>query len=115
MSIKHTYRVNIMSEYINFSENELQVVIKKAEKALKEKQLEKRKEVVAEIRKLADSIGVSVEITDGEIKSVKAVKKVSAKYRNPDDFSQTWTGRGLTPKWMKVLIGAGHDKTEFLI
>lgn len=104
-----------MSEYKNLSENELQAVIEKAEKALKEKKIEKRKEVIAQIRELADSIGVTVEIHDSENKTAKAVKKVSAKYCNPDDPAQTWTGRGLTPKWMKTLVDAGRDKSEFLI
>ncbi|MCK5830952.1 MAG: H-NS histone family protein [Methylococcales bacterium] len=104
-----------MSEYKNLSENELQVVIKKAEKALKEKKVEKRKEVIAQIRKLSDSIGVTVEIIDIDNKRAKTVKKVSAKYCHPDDSSQTWTGRGLTPKWMKELVDSGRDKSEFLI
>lgn len=104
-----------MSEYKNLSEDELQVVIEKAEKALKEKKIEKRKEVISQIKTLADSIGVTVEIRGSENKAAKAVKKVSAKYCNPDDSSQTWTGRGLTPKWMKILVDAGRDKSEFLI
>jgi len=104
-----------MTEYNALSEKELQTVIDQAEKALKEKQIIKRKEVIAQIKSLATSIGVTVVIKEDEKKSVKKGKKVAAKYYNPADESQKWTGRGVTPKWMRALVEAGHDKSEFLI
>ncbi|MDT8992658.1 H-NS histone family protein [Curvibacter sp. APW13] len=39
--------------------------------------------------------------------------KVEPKYRNGD--GQTWTGRGVAPKWMSEAIAAGRSKDEFLI
>ena len=36
--------------------------------------------------------------------------KVEPKYRNPDDASQTWTGRGKPPAWI-----ANEDREKFLI
>ena len=41
-------------------------------------------------------------------KSKMAGIKVPPKYRNPDDASQTWTGRGVAPKWAAQLRAAGH-------
>ncbi len=104
-----------MTEYSNLSETELQAVIDNAAVALKEKKSLKRKETIAEIKKLANSIGVTVNIIDDNIPSSRKGKKVPAKYRNPKDKTQTWTGRGVAPKWMQALIAAGHDKSEFLI
>lgn len=104
-----------MNEYNNLSENELQTVIEKAEKALKEKQAIQRKEVIAQIRALAASINVIVDIQDSDKKATKKGKKVAAKYRNPADSSQTWTGRGVAPIWMQTLIKSGQDKSDFLI
>ena len=104
-----------MSEYNNLSETELQAVIDEAEKALKDKQSKKRKEVIAQIKELAASIGVTVNIQGTEKKNARKGKKVAAKYVNPDDATQTWTGRGVAPKWMQVLLKAGRDKSEFLI
>lgn len=104
-----------MNEYQNLSEKELQIVIDKAAKVLEEKQLEKRKEVITTIKTLAASIGVTVDISESESKAAKTVKKVAPKYRNPENFSQTWTGRGVSPKWMQALIDAGHAKSEYLI
>lgn len=39
--------------------------------------------------------------------------KVEPKYRNSD--GQTWTGRGVAPKWISGAIAAGRSKDEFLI
>ena len=39
--------------------------------------------------------------------------KVEPKYRNSD--GQTWTGRGVAPKWMTEAIAAGRSKDDFLI
>ncbi len=104
-----------MTEYSKLSETELQNVINQAEKALIDKQAVKRKEVIVQIKELAASIGVSVDISEGSKKVIKKGKKVAAKYQNPTDSNQTWTGRGVSPKWMQALIDSGRDKSEFLI
>ncbi|MGR9012648.1 MAG: H-NS histone family protein [Gammaproteobacteria bacterium] len=102
-----------MTEYQDLSEHELQAVIVNAEKALKNKQANKRKEVIAQIKELAASIDVIVEIHETEKKSVRKGSKVAIKYRHPDDFNKTWTGRGVAPKWMQELLNAGHQRSEF--
>ncbi len=105
-----------MTDLNKLSEAELQAFIENAEKALKEKQSSKRKEVIAQIKELAASIGATVDIHEAEKKSErKASGKVAARYRNPVDASQTWSGRGLAPKWMQALIASGRDKSEFEI
>ncbi len=38
---------------------------------------------------------------------------VAAKYRGPN--GETWSGRGLTPKWLSALITDGRTKEEFAI
>ena len=102
-----------MTEYQNFSESELQAVIESAEKALKIKQANKRKEVIAQIKELAASIDVTVEIVEGDKKSARKGVKLPVKYRHPENAEQTWTGRGVMPKWMQALLDAGHDRSEF--
>jgi DNA-binding protein H-NS len=56
----------------------------------------------------------------GTAKSVKAPKAarkasnpVAPKYRGP--HGETWTGRGLTPKWLSTLVAQGQSKDSFLI
>ena len=50
-------------------------------------------------------------------KTEKASKKagvaVAAKYRGPN--GETWSGRGLTPKWLSSLIAQGQSKESFAI
>jgi DNA-binding protein H-NS len=50
-------------------------------------------------------------------KAPKAPKKagtpVAAKYRGPN--GETWSGRGLTPKWLASLVAQGQSKDAFLI
>ncbi len=43
----------------------------------------------------------------------KAINPVAPKYRGPN--GETWTGRGLTPKWLSTLIAQGRAKDSFLI
>lgn len=102
-----------MTEYQNLSENELQAVIENAEKALKAKKANKRKEVLLQIKELAASIDVNVEIIEGDRRSSRKGIKVPIKYRHPDDASKAWTGRGVTPKWLQELMDAGHDRAEY--
>ena len=53
----------------------------------------------------------------GAAKAPKAAKKaaspVAAKYRGPN--GETWSGRGLTPKWLATLVAQGQAKEAFLI
>jgi DNA-binding protein H-NS len=40
---------------------------------------------------------------------------VAPKYRNPEDPSQTWAGRGLRPLWLRNAIKSGKKLEGFLI
>jgi DNA-binding protein H-NS len=35
-------------------------------------------------------------------------RKLSPAYRNPNDPSQTWTGRGRRPRWLVAALDAGN-------
>ena len=41
--------------------------------------------------------------------------KVAPKYRNPANTKETWTGRGLKPRWMAELLKKGKKVEDFLI
>lgn len=45
----------------------------------------------------------------------KSRSKNPAKYRNPEDPSQTWTGRGRKPQWVKDAQEAGKDLSDLAI
>lgn len=105
------------SKLNDLSETQLQEMIENARRALRDRQDSRRKEVYAQIRKLAASVGATVEISEASERGSKAVRtgKVAAKYRNPADHSQTWTGRGMKPVWLRELLNKGRNISEFAI
>lgn len=97
----------------NMTIEQLQDLIKDAETAIRRKQREQRSEVIQQMRQLASTIGVSVEISSGG-KTTKKTKS-AAKYRNPKNAGQTWTGRGPKPKWFKDAIAGGKKPEDLAI
>lgn len=41
--------------------------------------------------------------------------KVAAKFRNPSNPEETWSGRGRSPRWMTALVAKGKSPNDFLI
>ena len=95
--------------------------LKKIESAVKSKKQDK---ALAQIVKLAKENAISakdIEAAMGSAKAKKATKvkgvgakksalkgaKVAPKYQNPSNHEQTWSGRGVTPKWVAVLKAEG--------
>ena len=46
-------------------------------------------------------------------KSKAAGVPVAAKYKGPN--GETWSGRGLSPKWLTALIAQGRSKSDFAV
>lgn len=42
-------------------------------------------------------------------------RTVAAKYANPDDPGETWTGRGRKPRWLNAKLQEGAKIEKFLI
>lgn len=85
-----------------------------------EKALEKAaKQKIVDARKAAEEAaakhGFSLQdLLDGK-KTAKTSKAVKAKYRNPEDPKQTWSGRGRQPGWYKDAISKGTDPATLLV
>lgn len=97
----------------HMSETDLAAMIENAQKALKDKQEGKKREVLAQIRELAASINVTVEISESGKPAARKGGRVAVKYRNPANASEKWTGRGMKPKWLRELIDQGRSLEEF--
>jgi DNA-binding protein H-NS len=82
----------------------------KVKAAIYEKRVSERAGMRAKMEDIARASGFSVAELFGGRKG-KGGKGV-AKYRNPKDPSQTWTGRGRRPTW---IIEAGGNIERFLI
>lgn len=115
------------------SPKELDTLINKAKK--RQSTLKKRKPLAtvrARLRAAAAAEGYTIaELFGGAAsksagptaprKAAKAGKagrklgKVPPKYRNPENESETWTGRGKQPRWMAELVAQGKTADDFLI
>lgn len=104
---------------LQLSLHELAELVQNAEKALADKKKSERKNVIAKIKELAESIGVTVTIHDagGATRTTSSRKgsKVAPKYRNPANPEQTWTGRGVKPRWLSEYTNKGRKIEDFLI
>lgn len=61
-----------------------------------------------QILAIAKSVGVSVnDLVSGSVRAKSG--PVVVQYRNPDDHSQQWTGRGRQPKWVKAWLEVGKS------
>ncbi len=57
--------------------------------------------------------GVPVKGAVVKVKKAKDGAVVAAKFRGPN--GETWSGRGLSPRWLTALVAQGHSKEEFAI
>lgn len=106
-----------MAENIaTLSENELAELIAKASRELEAKRQGKKRETIAKIKELAASIGVSVEITEGEKRATsRKGSSVPVKYRDPENPKNAWSGRGMKPRWLSALLSQGRSLEEFQV
>ena len=115
------------------SAKELQALIAKANQ--RKKSLAKRKPIAAVRKKivsLAKAEGYTVDELFGTARMVREKagtparkttarkssqkgSKVEPKYRNPADPTQTWSGRGMAPKWLAAELAKGRKLEDFAI
>ena len=65
-------------------------------------------ELQAAVQKIARKHGLTVSEVLGRKKKPRT-SPVPAKYRNPDDPSQTWSGRGRQPTWFRGAMDEGKS------
>jgi DNA-binding protein H-NS len=68
----------------------------------------KKKEALVELEEKARQMGFSL----SELTGMQAARKrapATAKYANPADPSETWSGRGRKPRWFIEAMAAGKS------
>lgn len=89
------------------------------ERQIAEARRQERADAIAKVRALMAEQGltaadlVSKSPASGRGSST-AGRKVAAKYRDPET-GQTWTGRGLKPKWLAQALEKGKSLQDFAI
>jgi DNA-binding protein H-NS len=100
---------------------ELKALQKKVERAIASHEQRARKDALNAVKEKAKELGFSLNELVGGPDGAKAKASGASrtpsepKYRNPDDATQTWTGRGRKPNWIKDAIDAGADIDTMLI
>lgn len=91
------------------------------EKKIADAQREERTTAIAEIKRLMAEFGLTAADIAGKTPAArgaspgpKAGGKVAPKYRN-GATGETWTGRGLQPKWLKAALASGAKLEDFTI
>ena len=89
--------------------DDLKALKKNVEREIKEFRNRARTAAMKDLQALAKKHGLSVDEIIG--KKGKGRKKVAApaKYKNPSDPSQTWSGRGRQPAWYKDALAKGKS------
>jgi DNA-binding protein H-NS len=70
---------------------------------------ERREELQSQLSELLEIIGH--DRGRGRTKT----RKVAAKYRNPKNAKEAWSGRGRMPLWLGAAIKAGKTREDFLV
>ena len=77
---------------------------------------QERAQAIEKVRSLMSQYGLTVAdlAASNPAKKGKTGKKVAAKYRNTKT-GETWSGRGLQPKWLKAQLAAGKKLSDFAV
>jgi DNA-binding protein H-NS len=100
----------------------LKALFKDIETELKHREVTDKKKALERMRDIAAEYGLTVSevITkEGRLDTKKpklknAEQSHKAKYINPENPTQTWSGRGHQPKWVKEALAQGKTLEEFL-
>lgn len=84
----------------------------RVERAIQEKREQERTDLREQFRQLAAEKGIAWNEIVGSGKG-KPRGPVPAKYADPKDPANTWTGRGRMPKWLAARIKAGAKLESF--
>jgi DNA-binding protein H-NS len=91
----------------------LQNLKSQVEAAITAKVTERRRELESELSKLSGFGGRGKAVKFGKGGGPKG--PVAPKYRNPENRTETWAGRGLKPRWLTAAIKGGKKLDDFLI
>lgn len=96
-----------------------------AQKEALDKQIEdtrrnERNQALAQIKSLMDQFGLTISDLSTRAASPKKAAaggsggKVAAKYRNKAT-GESWSGRGLQPRWLKAALASGASLSDFSV
>jgi DNA-binding protein H-NS len=98
----------------SMSANELVALEAKLKVAIADAREQQRAEVKAKMTALAEQHGFAMQELFGSGGRSGSKKTAGvAKYANPDDRAQVWTGRGRRPRWVVSQLKKGKKLEDF--
>lgn len=97
-----------------YSLKELKELQSKVAKEIANFETRKKNEALLKLEEKAKELGFSL----AELTGTASMRKRSpavAKYANPDDSLDTWSGRGRKPRWFVAALAAGKSPEELSI
>jgi DNA-binding protein H-NS len=79
------------------------------------RELEKRLAQLRRESEMRRSEPADTQSVKGPRRERRKYPRVSPKYRNPKEPSETWSGRGKQPRWLVAALKTGHTIEEFVI
>jgi DNA-binding protein H-NS len=91
------------------------------EEQIQQTKKQERGEAIEKVKSLMAEYGLTVadlgaRAPTGKVKKAKSSggNKVAAKYRNAST-GETWSGRGLQPRWLKAALASGRKLSDFAV
>jgi len=118
------------NNYSSWSVDKLNKEIQKIQKIIQTRESRDKKATLAklvsvarksgfELHELVDAASVKKASTarkaSSAVNKTKRRDKVAPKYRNPANDTETWTGRGRQPLWVKTLVQGGGSLDDVTI
>lgn len=96
-----------------FDKTVQEILAKMAAFGISLKDLKPGKSTSSGRRKAAKSSRAAVKKVPAKRKSKTSGAVVAAKFKGPN--GESWSGRGLMPRWLSALVAAGRNKEEFAV
>ena len=94
--------------------NELLAQKAALEQQIAQTQREERQQAISRIKALMAEYGVTSADLSAKPAKQGGGAKVAAKYRN-QSTGETWSGRGLQPRWLKAALAGGKKLSDFAV
>jgi len=98
----------------DLSLKELRDLQSQVAKAISNFEDRRKKQALAELEEKAREMGFSLAELTGSTPVRKRTPAV-AKYANPSDQSDTWSGRGRKPRWFVAALAAGKKPDDLMV
>lgn len=95
--------------------DELKTLHKETAAAIQSYEARRRQEALAAAEAAARAAGYSLKDLIGKSTGKPSKPVNPSKYQNPDDATQTWSGRGRQPKWLREALSGGKSLDDLLI